>query len=168
MTYPRLFWKHARFERLQWIFPLAVTLHSVEEAVWFPSWASRHRADLPWEVSAALFRFGLVMITAFAWFVTWLSRKRGLHSNWTYVFVSYVFAMLVNVAVPHVIATVIFRGYTPGVVTAVIVNLPVTTALLTRVFEERIIPTRTVATLVFGIPPAIAVAFAAPFFTRLQ
>jgi Protein of unknown function with HXXEE motif len=167
MTYPRLFWSHAQFERLQWAFPVAVTLHSFEEAIWFPAWAAGHSAQLPWQVTAMQFRLGLVLITAFAWFVTWLSRKRGPQSSWTYVFISYVFAMLVNVVVPHVSATILFRGYTPGVVTAVTVNLPVTTALLARVFEERIIPSRTVATLVFGIPPGIALAFAAPFLTRL-
>jgi hypothetical protein len=32
--------------KLQWFFPIAVTLHNCEEAIWMPQWLSRHAAQL--------------------------------------------------------------------------------------------------------------------------
>ena len=41
-------------------------------------------------------------------------------------------AMVVNVVVPHVPAAVLTGGYVPGVVSAVLVNLPVAASYLRR------------------------------------
>ncbi|MBV8708676.1 MAG: HXXEE domain-containing protein [Acidobacteriaceae bacterium] len=159
---------HYHFERLQWMFPLAVTLHNLEEAIWLPSWAAGHNTELSWQVTAVHFRLALVFLTVAAYLVTWLSRKHGEQSRWTYLFVAYTFVMFLNVFVPHVPATVLFHGYTPGMVTAVIVNLPVTTTLLALAVQERVIPSLGIATLVFGIPLAIALSAAALFAARLH
>ncbi len=48
----------------------------------------------------------------------------------------FVFAILLNV-IYHVAATLGRRQYAPGVVTAVLINLPVMWYLLLRVFRER-------------------------------
>jgi hypothetical protein len=45
--------------------------------------------------------------------------------------------MLLNVFVPHIPARVWFRSYTPGVVTAVMINLPVMGYLAMRALGER-------------------------------
>ena len=76
--------------------------------------------------------------------------------------------MLLNVFVPHVPATMLFRSYAPGVVTAVFVNLPITTMLLTRVFRERIVPSPAISAFVFGIPLGIAAIAVRLFVARLQ
>ena len=62
--------KQSDFERLQWTFPLAVTLHNLEEGIWLPSWAARHSAELPWQVSAIRFRASLALLTLGAYAVT--------------------------------------------------------------------------------------------------
>jgi hypothetical protein len=45
--------------------------------------------------------------------------------------------MLLNVFVPHILATLFFRQYTPGVLTAVFINLPVMSILLYKAVDER-------------------------------
>jgi hypothetical protein len=44
--------------------------------------------------------------------------------------------MLINVLVPHLLATIAMRRYTPGLVTAIVMNLPVTVMLLRGAFAE--------------------------------
>jgi len=44
--------------------------------------------------------------------------------------------MLLNVLVPHLLATVALRRYMPGLATAIALNLPVTIVLLRRAFAE--------------------------------
>jgi hypothetical protein len=53
--------------------------------------------------------------------------------------------MLLNVVVPHLIATIALRAYSPGTGTAVFLNLPVSWVLLHRVAREGHITTRTFA-----------------------
>jgi Protein of unknown function with HXXEE motif len=57
------------------------------------------------------------------------SRRKGQNGFWAYLLFGYIGAMLVNVSVPHIPATLVFRSYTPGVVTAALINLPLMSTL---------------------------------------
>ena len=156
------------FERLQWAFPIAVTLHNLEEAIWLPSRAAQRNVHLPWRVAAAQFRIALIILTFAAYLVTWLSVRFVRQRGWMYLFVAYAFAMFLNVWAPDVPASILFRGYTPGVVSAVFLNFPVTGTLLITVFRERVIPSRAIAVFVFGFPLGIAIFFAVLFADTIR
>jgi len=125
------------FQKMQWLFPIAVTLHNSEEAVWMPGWTSKNRIRLPFTPPGDVeLRFALVVATGAAFAVAHLSRRHGKQSFWAYIFFGYVVTMLVNVFVPHVPATLLYRMYTPGVITAVFVNLPVMSLLAFMAVRE--------------------------------
>lgn len=127
-----------KFSRLQWLFPIAVTLHNGEEAIWMPGWAARHLSRLPLHAPAAPeIRLALLVLTVAGFVVTYLSARRGPQSFWAYLLFGSVVTMLANVFVPHVSAAILFRSYAPGVVTAVLVNLPVMSFLAVRAVQER-------------------------------
>ncbi len=155
------------FRRLQWVFPIAVTIHNTEEAVWLPSWAAQHAEYMPWHPGAAQFRLALAALTVAAFAITGASVRRGPRSPWTYLFISYTAVMFLNVFVPHIPASIYLRSYTPGVVSAAFVNLPVTAMLLIRAVQERIVAGWPVGLGVFGIPAAGAVGAAILFASRL-
>jgi|SRR5271165_6093576 len=126
-----------KVRKLQWLFPVAVTLHNLEEGISMPGWAARHAAQLPMQPpGAAKICFGLMLLTALAFVVTYFSDRKGRESIWAYLLFGYVAAMLLNVFVPHVPATFLFRSYTPGVITAVLINLPVMTILVVWMIRE--------------------------------
>jgi hypothetical protein len=117
-------------EHWQWLFPVAVTLHNLEEAIWLPGWVAEHANQLPYVAGPAAFRFAAAVLTVAAYVITYLSVHHGRENLWTYLWFGYVVTMLANVFIPHVPAALIFRSYAPGLVTAVVVNLPVMTFLL--------------------------------------
>ena len=126
------------FQKLQWLFPISVTLHNSEEAIWMPGWASQHHIQLPLAPApAGQIRFALVELTMAAFAVTYLSQRKGKQSFWAYVMFGSIVAVIVNVFVPHVPATLVYRRYTPGVVTAVLVNLPLMSLLVFSSLRER-------------------------------
>jgi hypothetical protein len=125
------------FRGVQWLFPFAVAIHNTEEGLWMPSWWLRHPHEIPWHIPAAAFRIALAILTAAAFLVTWLSRRQGRNSVWTYLFVGYVVVMWLNVFLPHIPAALWFHAYVPGVVSACLVVFPVTSALLILAFRER-------------------------------
>ncbi len=125
------------FSKLQWLFPIAVTLHNAEEAIWMPRWSAGHAAQLPVRPpGAAEILAALVVFTAAAFAVTYLSARRGPGSIGAYLMFGYIIAMLANVFVPHLPAAIVFRGYAPGVVTAVFINLPVMSLLAVRMVRD--------------------------------
>ena len=99
------------FKKLQWLFPIAVTLHNGEEAVWMPGWALQHAGQLPMHPPGALLvRVVLIALVIAAFAVTYLSEREGPRSVWAYLLFGGIVAMLVNVFVPHVPATLLFRS----------------------------------------------------------
>jgi len=125
------------FRKLQWLLPIAVTLHNAEEAIWMPRWSAGHAMQLPVRPpGAAEIWAALVVFTAAAIAVTYLSARHGPESIWAYLTFGYIVAMLANVFVPHVPAAIVFHGYAPGLVTAVLINLPVMSILVNRMRRE--------------------------------
>ncbi len=121
------------YPAIAWLFPCVWTLHNLEEALWLPAWSQRAGAFQP-PVGAAEFRFAVSVLTVFGFALTALARARG--GAWLLALVGLWGAVLLNVVFPHVAATVALRAYTPGVATAVALNLPLTVYLLRRAVKE--------------------------------
>jgi hypothetical protein len=129
---------------------MAVTLHNAEEAIWMPGWDVGRLEDVVGRPpGAAEIRAALAVLTLLAFAVTYLSTRRGPETIWAYLTFGYIIAMLANVFVPHVPAAIVFRGYAPGVFTAVLVNLPVMSILAIRMLRERWV--RGGKAVVFGV-----------------
>jgi len=144
------------FQKLQWLFPIAVTLHNSEEAIWFPAWWLRHAEDIPTHPAPGVARYTLAMLTAAAFVVTYLSERKGKETVWAYLMFGYMVAMLANVFIPHIPASLVFRSYTPGVVTAVLINVPVMGFLSIRAVREGWVSGR--KAVLFGVAVPLAIA----------
>jgi len=123
------------FRALEWLFPIVVTLHNSEEAIWLPDWWKR-AGLLRAPVAPRVFRFAVAVVTILAYAITWLSVRAGQQSVWTYLVFGCIAATLLNVLVPHLAATIATRSYVPGVATAVFLNLPVLTLLVVDALRE--------------------------------
>lgn len=123
---------------------------------------------LPRQVSPGRFRVGVGVLTVAAYLIPWFSVADGRESVWTYIFVAYTFTIFLNVFVPHLPAAILLRSYAPGLVTAVLVNLPITAVLLAAIWKYRIVHSLGVAILVFGVPLGVAAVAAFLFTIRLR
>ena len=123
------------FQHLQWLFPIVVTLHNAEEAIWLPGWSRR---AVLWRrpVSPGSFRFAVLVLTIVVFAITWLSAISGKQTVWTYLAFGCMAVTLANVLIPHVALTVALRSYMPGVATAVALNLPVLSLLVMLAIRE--------------------------------
>jgi hypothetical protein len=116
------------FGLVTWLFAAAVTAHNAEEAIWLPAWS---RSAGKWHpgVTAIEFRFATAVLTLLAILAAALAR-RGDGSAGAYLVAGYALAMLLNVLFPHLLATLTLRRYMPGTVTAVLLIMPASAALL--------------------------------------
>ncbi len=119
---------------------------------------------LPPPAGALLARFQPPGAAAFAWsaglatilpaLVYWTGARRAPRSRFTTLAVWLQAVFLVNVFVPHLAATLWLRRYTPGVVSAVLVNLPLSWVLLRAAVREGVVTRAGLA--VFGVSAALA------------
>lgn len=135
--------KPLSFRKMQWLFPVVVALHNGEEAFFMPKWVAAHRRQLLLHPRAGVILPGLLIVTLAAFAISILSFRRGKESVSAYLLFGGAAAMLVNVFVPHVPATLAFREYTPGVVTAVLIDLPfMSVFMVTAVHDHWVSGTR--------------------------
>jgi Protein of unknown function with HXXEE motif len=141
------------FEKALWLFPIALTLHNLEESIWGSAYPGAGFWDPP--VTMTEFRIAAVLLAILAYGATYWSLRAGQEALATYVTSGLVFGVLLNVAY-HVSATIASREYAPGVVTAVLINLPVMSYLLWRMFRERWISWPKALLSLTAVPVAIA------------
>jgi hypothetical protein len=123
------------FQNLLWLFPVAITLHNAEEAIWFPAWSQRPgRWHAP--VAPGVFRFAVAVLTILAYLIAWQSAVSGKQSVWTYLAFGSMVATLANALIPHIAVSLATRSYMPGTVTAAVLNLPALSLLVTLALGE--------------------------------
>jgi len=121
-----------------------------------PEWTAQHAAQWPLSPpGAGEIRFALLVLTVAAFAVTYRSVRKGPKSVWAYLLFGCVVTMLANVVIPHVPASVVYRSYTPGVVTAVLINLPVMGVLAMRAVREHWVEGWRAAAFAVAVPLAI-------------
>ncbi|HTQ54238.1 MAG TPA: HXXEE domain-containing protein [Bryobacteraceae bacterium] len=151
------------FHKLQWLFPIAVTVHNLEEAIWLPGFVATHAHQIPWTVSPGVFRLAIVALTLAAWMVTFLSSRSGRQTIWAYLVFGYMIAMLANVFVPHIPSVFVFQRYVPGFGTAVVLDLPVLTFLSIWALREAYVSGTKAVWFGIGVPVGMAATTVALF-----
>jgi hypothetical protein len=139
-----------RYATLQRFVAVAVALHNAEEWLTFPRYGDigadfLRRLGLavetpPW--SATQIALGLATIGPGAIALYGASREGSRFWTWLVLFVQ--LQLGVNVFLPHVPAAFFLRGYAPGLVTALAINLPLSIVLARRSVEEKRLTSREV------------------------
>lgn len=131
--------------RLQalWLVPMAIAVHNAEEALTFPAYLPVVRARLPVFVQPYMadiqpdgLRVALLWATVIPFAVVlWVTmRPSSLGARWCALLVQAVIA--VNVVSHLTVAAIVMRGYSPGLVSAVLVNAPLSVYLFRRAARE--------------------------------
>lgn len=110
--------------QLQIIYLLGFTLHNIEEAIWLPRWAGGRVKHFK-KIGSDGFIFAVIMITAIGYLLTAINSLFG--SNYfilNYLYNGFIGMMLLNIIFPHLLSAVVFRTYAPGLLTGVLLNLP--------------------------------------------
>ncbi len=130
--------------RVLWLVPLLLAAHNAEEAFFFPRYLPFVLARLPagWQAVAAPLTTGqvwiaLAIVTAVAFAAAWWAHARPGSRGARWLLLLIQSAMLVNAIWHGGVAVVLFRGYAPGLVTALLLNLPFSLYLLRRAVVER-------------------------------
>ena len=132
-----------RRQPVLWLVPLLLTIHNAEEALFFPRYLPFVLSRLPagWQALAAPLTTGqvwsaLAVVTASAFAVAWWADRRPDSALALWLLLLIQATVLLNAVWHAAAAVVLFGGYAPGLVTALLLNLPFSIYLLRRAAAE--------------------------------
>ena len=112
------------------IFLMGFTLHNLEESVWLPEW-SKHAKNFHEPVKKNQFIFAVIIITMIGYWVTIaeiLYDEPGNIPN--YLYLGFIGMMGLNSIFPHLVATLLLKKYAPGLITGILLNLPISLIII--------------------------------------
>ena len=119
-------------------FCFAITLHNLAEALWLPQW-SKHASKFHRPVSSNEFNFAVVFITILAYLSTFLFFYFPEVSLTKWMFTGFLGSMIVNAIFPHLVATILMKKYAPGLMTGVLLNVPINSLIIYQMFIQNLI-----------------------------
>ncbi len=110
-------------ETIKIIFLLGFTLHNFEEAIWLPKW-SKYASKFQRPVESNQFIFVLIVVTILVYVITIFDFLAG-DTNYLvrYIYLGFISMMGLNSIFPHLIATIVIKKYSPGLMTGLLLNL---------------------------------------------
>jgi hypothetical protein len=147
------------FRVLLWLVPVFFMLHNLEEAPSMESWNKRLPVKIHPTVSTRQFVVAVTFLTLVGFLLTYASLAWLPTSIGYLIILSMQAVLLVNAFVPHLVTTIRFRLYSPGVVTAMLITLPFSIYLFQRAFAEQVL-TWSQFWLLLGIAPFAMVLMA--------
>jgi uncharacterized protein with HXXEE motif len=126
-----------------WLVPLLLAVHNAEEALFFPRYLPLVLSRLPagWQAVIAPLTTGqvwsaLAVVTLSAFGVAWWADRSPESTAALWLLLLIQATVLLNAVWHAAAAVVLFGGYAPGVVTALLLNLPFSIYLLHRAAAE--------------------------------
>lgn len=133
-------------------FCLAITLHNIEEALWLPKWSQLDSAFQK-PVTPNEFHFAVLIITALAYLVTFLYVNFSELKIIKWAFIGFLGSMIFNGIFPHLILTIVMKTYAPGLATALLLNIPINSIILYKLYKLDMVTLKEIAisTVLIGL-----------------
>ena len=123
---------------LKLIFLFGFTLHNLEEAIWLPEW-SKQAKKFHEPVERNQFVFAVIIITLIGYLITLIDvLTNNYGSTFNYIYLGFIGMMGLNSIFPHLMATVILKKYAPGLITGILLNLPISLVIIIRSIQSGI------------------------------
>jgi hypothetical protein len=125
------------FGTLVWLLPAAVTLHMIEEMIWLPEW-SKTAGSWHKPVTSPQFAFASLALLVIIFAVAWAAARL---EGWVSTAAAYLAAGLAltfffNLYFPHIGSMIELKRYGPGIVTGLLINLPLMPFLIWQAIRD--------------------------------
>ncbi len=124
------------FDRLLWLVPVFFLLHNIEEAPFMEGWSKRLPLKIHPIVSIRQFVIAVSFLTLSGFLVTYLALEWLPNSIGFLIVLGMQSVLAFNAFVPHLVSTLRFRMYSPGLVIAMLITVPFSFYLIQRALNE--------------------------------
>lgn len=127
------------FDRLLWFVPFFFMLHNMEEAPFMENWSKRLPLKVFPIVSTKQFVIAVTFLTLSGFILTFLGAEILPQPSGNLIILGIQMVLAFNAFVPHLISTIRFRLYSPGLVSALLITLPFSFYLFRRALTESLL-----------------------------
>jgi hypothetical protein len=124
------------FDRVLWLVPVFFILHNIEEVPFMEGWSKRLPLKMHPIVSTRQFVIAVTFLTISSFLVTYLALEWLHNSTGILLILGIQLVLAFNAFVPHLVSTLRFRMYSPGLVTAMLITIPFSFYLFQRALNE--------------------------------
>ena len=125
-----------------WIYLIiAWCIHNFEEALTMSKWLGINEAKLPYIkfIPLSIMQQSLPIALIFATLLLFLISILVNYKKWDNKIFAIVLGICLVNAIGHVLITIVFGGYSPGVITAIIINLPLSIFIIRQLFKYNLL-----------------------------
>ncbi|MDD8017944.1 MAG: HXXEE domain-containing protein [Bacteroidota bacterium] len=138
--------KNRPIQQVFWLIPAFLALHNLEEALTMPAWIPEHlpllHKTIPLfahlQFSPTQLYLSLFLVTVIPFAITFICMRGERTHAKLFILLTLQSIIFWNALMPHVIGLVMLGMYNPGVLTAVVINIPFSVYLLKRVAVEKL------------------------------
>jgi hypothetical protein len=104
-------------------------------------------------VSSNEFYFAVLIITSLAYLISFLYLLFHKTKVLKWAFIGFLGSMIFNAIFPHLISTILMKTYAPGLLTVLLLNIPINLVILYRLYKSNTITIKEIliSTVVVGI-----------------
>jgi len=125
------------FSQLLWLIPVLFAIHNLEEAPGMEKWNKRIPSRYSQPVTTCQFSLAVTLLTLLVLVVTILAVNYPANRLFYLLIFEFQAIILLNVFVPHVLTTVRFKMYSPGLVSGIVLSLPFSIYFFHRALEGK-------------------------------
>ncbi len=146
------------------IFMFCLTLHNIEEALWLTEWRLKTMPNSRRSPQKLHFIFAVLGITILGYLASGLHIMYPTNSMIEFCYIGFVGAMLVNAIVPHLLLTIRYKKYCPGVLTGCFLLVPFNSIILYNAVTSYLnVSEVLIATIAVGVLLLVSI----PVFERI-
>ena len=123
------------FARLLWGVPILLAIHNFEEAPFMEKWSKELSLPSHLAASTRQFVWAVTLLTVAGFVITYIGVNTTKQPIGVWAVLEIQTIMLVNAIAPHLVASLRFQKYNPGVVTALFLNIPFSVYLFQRAMQ---------------------------------
>ena len=125
-----------------WIYlVIAWCIHNLEEAITMSKWLGINETNLPYTkfIPVTTMQQSLPIALIIATLLLFLIPILVIYKKWDNRIFGVVLGICLINAIGHILTTIIFRAYSPGVITAIIINFPLSIFIIRRLFKYNLL-----------------------------
>jgi hypothetical protein len=125
-----------------WIYlVIAWCIHNLEEALTMSKWLGVNGTQLPYTkfIPVSTLQQGLPISLMIATLLLFLIPILAIYKKWDNRIFGIVLGICLINAIGHILISIVSWGYSPGVITALIINLPLSIFIIRRLFKYNLL-----------------------------
>ena len=118
------------------LLPFAFALHNLEEALTIAKWSISNPNFYKVPVLTVQFSIAVGIFTIVGFLITFSKKMYFAEKYYFYVIIGFTGMIMMNVFIPHLLGAIYLKKYTPGLITGLLINLPLTIHILSSLIKS--------------------------------